>query len=218
MGAFEVLLFDLDGTLTDSGPGILRCARYALEKMGREIPDNLNAFIGPPLTYSFTHLFGMNEEDTERAITFYRERYFTKGIFENEVYDGVIPMLEKLKAAGYTLAVATNKAERGAKTVVEHFGLDKYFSFVSASYSDTVRNTKHEIIEYAMEQLGVTDKSKVLMIGDRCHDIVGAHEAGIKALGILWGYGDSEELTGHGADFLAETPEETADRIINNKL
>jgi len=218
MGKFEVLLFDLDGTLTDSGPGILNCARYALTKMGREIPDDLNAFIGPPLTYSFTHLFGMNEEDTEKAIFFYRERYSTKGLFENGVYDGVPEMLERLQNAGFTLAVATNKPERFAKPIAEHFGLAKYFKVIAGSYSDTVRNTKHEIIEYAMEQLGVTDKSKVLMIGDRCHDIVGAHEAGVKALGILWGYGDSEELTGHGADFLAETPEETADRIINNRL
>ena len=218
MSSFDILLFDLDGTLTDSGPGILNCARYALNKMGWEIPDDLNAFIGPPLTYSFTHLFGMNEEETERAIIFYRERYSTKGLFENSVYSGVVPMLEKLKGSGYTLAVATNKPERFAVPILEHFGLAKYFKVIAGSYSDSVRNTKREVIEYVLSELGGPDKSRVLMIGDRCHDIVGAHEAGIKALGILWGYGDTEELNGHGADFLAETPEETAERIINNRL
>ena len=218
MSRFEVLLFDLDGTLTDSAPGILNCARYALTKMGREIPDDLNDFIGPPLTYSFSHLFGMNEEDTEKAIVFYRERYSTKGLFENDVYDGVPEMLERLHKAGFTLGVATNKPERFANPITEHFGIAKYFKVIAGSYSDSVRNSKPEIISYAMEQLGVTDRDKVLMIGDRCHDIVGAHDVGIKALGILWGYGDTEELAGHGADYLADTPQEAADRIINGQL
>lgn len=218
MNRFSTLLFDLDGTLTDSAPGILNCARYSLEKMGREIPDDLNDFIGPPLTYSFGTMFGMNAEDTERAIVFYRERYSTKGLFENSVYEGIVPMLDRLADAGLTLAVATNKPERFAKPILEHFGLAKYFKVIAGSYSDSVRNTKREIIEYVLGELGDPDKDSVLMIGDRSHDIVGAHEAGVKALGILWGYGDTEELTGHGADFLAETPEETADRIINNRL
>lgn len=210
MQGFDTLLFDLDGTLTDSAPGIIACAKYALTKMGRAIPDDLNDFIGPPLTYSFTHLLGMDEEDTQRAIVFYRERYSTVGLFENSVYEGVPELLDRLASAGYTLGVATNKPERFAVPILEHFGLDKYFRIIAGSLSDNVRNTKREIIEYAIEQLGIGDKSRVLMIGDRHHDITGAHEAGVKALGILWGYGDHDELSGAGADFILQSPEEAA--------
>ncbi|MBQ5310818.1 MAG: HAD hydrolase-like protein [Oscillospiraceae bacterium] len=211
--AFDMILFDLDGTLTDSGPGIMNCFRYAFEKMGHEVPDHLERFIGPPLEYSFSGLCGMTEEEAVRAVAFFRERYFDKGVYENIVYDGVTQMLDRLSAAGCTLAVSTSKAEHGAHLVLDHFGLTRYFAAVCGSDPDCGRNTKTEVIEHTIGLLGSPDKQRVLMIGDRDYDITGAHGAGVSCMGALWGYGSRTELEGAGADMIALSPQDAADMI-----
>ncbi len=205
---YSTILFDLDGTLTDSGPGIMHGFEYAIEKMGDTVEDKatLRRFIGPPLEYSFGNLLGYSEEDTKKAITLYREYYFGKGgVMENEVYPGIEELLSALKKSGKKLTVATSKSEKGTNIVLEHFGLKKYFDVVATS-NDTDRRTKADVIRFALDSLGITDKRNALMVGDRNQDINAANEIGLDSLGVLWGYGDTEELEEAGATFIVEKP------------
>ena len=212
---YGYILFDLDGTLTDSGPGIMNCFRYAFEKMGCEVPPDLRRFVGPPLEDSFGKECGMSESDTVKAIAFYRERYFDKGIYENTVYDGIEEMLERLSSAGCNLAVSTSKNQRGADIVLEHFGLRKFFKSVCGSDAANGIVTKTDVIKHTIEDLGSPDKASVLMIGDRNYDVTGAHEAGIACMGVLWGYGSRNEFSEAGAEFITATPDEAAELILN---
>lgn len=207
------ILFDLDGTLTDSGPGIINSVRYALTEMGHEIPDRLERFIGPPLESSFREFCGMDHDEAERAIAYYRTRYELSGMSENRVYDGIPEMLEKLREHGFRLAVATSKYELYAKKVTDLFGLTGYFDGIYGSEKNAGRTEKADVIRYALREMGDPDRDSVLMIGDRMHDIEGAHEAGIPCMGVLWGYGSREELTESGADITALSPQEAADMI-----
>lgn len=205
---YSTILFDLDGTLTDSGPGIMHGFEYAIEKMGDTVEDKstLRRFIGPPLEYSFGSLLEYSEEDTKKAITLYREYYFGKGgVMENEVYPGIEELLSELKKSGKKLAVATSKSEKGTNIVLEHFGLKKYFDVVATS-NDTDRRTKADVIRFALDSLGITDKRNALMVGDRNQDINAANEIGLDSIGVLWGYGDTEELKEAGATFIVEKP------------
>ena len=205
---YSTILFDLDGTLTDSGPGIMNGFEYAIEKMGDTVEDKstLRRFIGPPLEYSFGSLLGYSEEDTKKAITLYREYYFGNGgVMENEVYPGIEELLSALKKSGKKLAVATSKSEKGTNIVLEHFGLKKYFDVVATS-NDTDRRTKADVIRFALDSLGIPDKRNALMVGDRNQDINAANEIGLDSLGVLWGYGDTEELKEAGATFIVEKP------------
>ena len=205
---YSEILFDLDGTLTDSGPGIMHGFEYAIRKMGDTVEDKstLRRFIGPPLEYSFGSILGYSDEDTKKAITLYREYYFNRGgVMENEVYPDIEELLDKLKKSGKKLAVATSKSEKGTNIVLEHFGLTKYFDVVATS-NDTDRRTKADVIRFALESLGNTDKSSVLMVGDRNQDINAANETGIDSVGVLWGYGDRDELEGAGATFIVDKP------------
>ena len=205
---YSTILFDLDGTLTDSGPGIMHGFEYAIEKMGDTVEDKatLRRFIGPPLEYSFGSLLGYSEEDTKKAITLYREYYFGKGgVMENEVYPGIEELLSELKKSGKKLAVATSKSEKGTNIVLEHFGLKKYFDVVATS-NDTDRRTKADVIRFALDSLGITDKRNALMVGDRNQDITAANEIGLDSIGVLWGYGDTEELKEAGATLIVEKP------------
>ena len=207
MKKYRYVLFDLDGTLTDSAPGIMNGFEYAIRKMGRELPDRskLRKFVGPPLKDSFGRVLGYSPEETDRAIAFYRTYYNEKGgAFENVVYSGVETLLSDLKAAGKTLAVATSKAALPTDLVLDHFGLKKDFDFV-ATAEDTLRPSKTDVIRYALERLGVTDRSEVVMVGDRENDVSAANAVGIDSIGVLYGYGDKEELTKAGATFLAES-------------
>lgn len=219
MKKYTTILFDLDGTLTDSAEGIINCVKYALEKMDRPIPPQsvLIKFVGPPLYESFERFCGMTAEDAKEAVRIYRVRYADIGLFENRVYDGVPEMLERLKAAGKTLAVATSKPEVFAERILEHFGLDGYFGFIGGASIGGTRNEKHEVILYTLENLGVTDRSSVLMVGDRMHDILGAHKTQLDCLAVLYGYGSREEFEEYGADYIAETAEIAADMIIDCK-
>ena len=214
MTGYTTLLFDLDGTLTDSTEGILKCLVNAIEQMGFEVPEDTNKFLGPPIRQSFAEFCGMNEEQTAQAVKIFRERYSKVGLFENRVYDGIPEMLERLKNGGKRLMVATSKPQVYAIRIFDRFGLSQYFEFVGGAELDGSRDYKDEVIEYVLAQTGITDRSSVLMIGDRRQDVLGAHKTGLKCLGILWGYGSIEELNEAGADFIADTPEKAADMLL----
>ena len=211
---FDTLLFDLDGTLTDSTEGIVRCLEYALERMGYDIPEDTNIFLGPPLYRSFAEFCGMNEEQVNEAVRIFRERYSTVGLFENRVYEGVPEMLKRLRDGGKRIMVATSKPEVYAVRIFDRFGLSQFFEIVGGANINGTRNDKDEVIEYVLGKAGISDRSSVLMIGDRRQDVLGAHKTGLKCMGILWGFGSIEELTEAGADFIAETPEKAADMLL----
>jgi phosphoglycolate phosphatase len=205
--SYEYILFDLDGTLTNPAVGITNSVMYALEKYGIKVNERseLYKFIGPPLMESFEVYYGFSEDEAKMAVEYYREYYKEKGIYENLVYDGFEDLLRKLKETGMTLIVATSKPEVFAKQILEHFDLAKYFAYIAGSNLDGTRVKKAEVIKYALDSCRIIDLSKVIMIGDREHDIIGAKTVGIKSIGVLFGYGDRNELENAGADFIAET-------------
>lgn len=210
------VLFDLDGTLTDSSPGITNSVAYALRKLGVEPPprEKLYPFIGPPLKWSFRHYYGFDEDRCADAVRYYREYFTAGGLFENAVYPGIPEALERLRAAGKRLCVATSKPEEFSVKIVEHFGLDRYFEAVCGAAMDESRTEKAQVLRYALDRLGIPPEA-CLMVGDREHDVLGAREAAsIPCLGVLWGYGSREELTAAGAAALAGTPAEMAERIL----
>ena len=211
---YDAILFDLDGTLTESGPGIMNSARYALTKMGYPVPPEsvLRAFIGPPLTEVFQTHCGMTATEAEETVRCYREYYAERGLFENAVYDGIPEMLADLAAAGERLVLATSKPEHFARKIMAHFDLDRYFVYVGGALTDGKRREKAEVIAYVLETVGA-DPARCLMVGDRCYDVVGAKTFGIPALGVLWGYGTREELTAAGASYLAAHPSEITEII-----
>ena len=207
---YKYILFDLDGTITESGPGIMNSVEYALNKMNREVGerDTLKKFIGPPLTESMEKYYGMSEEEALLGVKYYREYYHDKGIYENRVYDGLEEVLKKINEAGKQAIVATSKPEEYAKIIIDHFHLTKYFACVAGMEMDGGRGTKAQVITYALEKNDITDKSKVLMIGDREHDVIGAHENGLDCLGILYGFGSRKEFEEAGADYIRENVED----------
>lgn len=205
---YDYVFFDLDGVLTDSGEGIINSALYALEKYNIDVNEKseLKKFIGPPLQDSFSTDFGFNEEEIEGAIAAFREYYSEKGIFENELFANIEEVLKELKKKKKKLIVATSKPEVFAMKVLMHFNILKYFEFVSAATLDESKIKKEKIIAEAISALGIKDLSKVVMVGDRKHDAIGANENGIDCIGALWGYGSKEELQKAGATAFAESP------------
>lgn len=207
---FDYLFFDLDGTLTNPAQGITNSFIHAFKSLGIEVPsyETLLTFIGPPLPVTFGKMMGLPESQVDEAIKKYREYFSTRGIFENEFFADIPPALEKLKAAGKKLVVATSKPEEYSVKIVNHFGLDKYFDYVCGSCMDETRGSKTEIISYALDRCGIdgssdnNNKSRVLMIGDRFHDIEGAKNNQIKSCGVLYGFGSEDELKKAGADFI----------------
>ena len=207
----KVILFDLDGTLTDPKVGITKSVQHALRYYGIEEPDldKLCPFIGPPLTDSFREFYGFSLEQAKEAIEKYREYFAVQGIFENEVYDGIPGMLEMLNRKGFTLAVATSKPEEYAIRILEHFNLSQYFQLVGGADMTETRVKKGEIIAYTLERLSVKPGTvPVIMVGDRKHDVLGARENNLPCVGVLFGYGSREELQTAGAEALAESVEE----------
>ena len=207
MNKYNYVLFDLDGTLTDPGTGITNSVMHALKKYGIEVEDrtSLYKFIGPPLIDSFEKYFGFSHEEAVKSVDYYREYYKDKGIYENEVYAGVEELLKKLNEKGKKIILATSKPELFAKQILRHFGIEKYFLFAAGSTMDETRTNKAEVIEYALSECGITEKTAVVMVGDREHDIIGANKNGIDSIGVLFGYGSREELESAGATYIAET-------------
>jgi phosphoglycolate phosphatase len=216
---YDTILFDLDGTLTDSGLGITKAVQYALGQMGYEVPEreSLFCFIGPPLHKSFQRHYQMDEDTSVEAVRQFRVYYNQMGgILENEVYPGVRELLRDLKKAGKRLMIATSKPQAAAELVMHHFGLSQFVPEIVGGTDDT-RNTKGKVIGYALREFGVSPDTAV-MVGDREHDIHGAAENGIPAIGITWGYGDRAELENAGAKAVFDTPEETVQYILRGSF
>lgn len=195
---YKAILFDLDGTLTESGEGITKSVQYALEKLGKpeENLEALKVFVGPPLMEQFMKYADLDEETARRAVEIYRERYSTIGIFENRPYPGVAHMLEELKKKGYLLAVASSKPEYFVKKILVHFDLEKYFDEAVGSEMSGSRTNKTEVIEETLRRLHLENhREQVLMVGDKEHDVLGARKAGLECLAVSYGYGTMEELT-----------------------
>ncbi len=209
------VLLDLDGTLSDSSPGIGRSLQHTFSACGYEPPsdEQVRAVIGPPFEVSFPTL-GIPVDDIERVVLAYRERYEDIGLFENTVYPGVAEMLDELAGAGHTLSIATAKPEPTAKRIIEHFGFADHFAVQAGATVDvgTGRRTKAEVINYALIllRLGPADLARVVMVGDRDHDVEGAHLNGIDCIGVTWGFGSPDELESAGAAALVNTPGEVA--------
>jgi phosphoglycolate phosphatase len=206
---YEHILFDLDGTLTESGPGIIHSVQYALQSFGIDELDHakLERFVGPPLLDSFSQFYGFSPDMARTALHRYREYYESTGIFQNSVYAGIPALLDKLAAAGKKMYVATSKPENYAHQILEHFKLSSRFIFIGGSDMEETRVRKDEIIRYVLDKNGLSDgeKDSVVMVGDRHHDIEGAARNGIRSVGVLYGYGSREELVSAGADSVAAT-------------
>lgn len=202
---YKYILFDLDGTLTDPQEGITNCVKYALEYFGIHETDykNLMRFIGPPLVNSFCEYYGFDKEKSLKAVNKYRERFAKVGLFENRVYDGIHEALQRLVNAGHVLALATSKPHIYADQIIKKYGLRGYFKCICGSELDGTRNDKDKVIEYAIEKLNCP-KDKVIMVGDRRHDIIGAKKCGIVSCGVRFGYAEPGELEEAGADYIAE--------------
>jgi phosphoglycolate phosphatase len=194
--------FDLDGTLTDPKPGITRCIQYALEHLGFPVPtqDDLVWCIGPPLHASMKKFVG-TDELAHRAVELYRERFRDVGLYENDAYAGIEETLAKVAVGGRRLFVATSKPKVYADRIIEHFGLGGLFEHVFGSELDGTRTDKADLLAYALSEAKL-DPARAIMIGDRSHDVVGARKNGMKAIGVLYGYGSLAELTDAGADHL----------------
>lgn len=206
---YNTVLFDLDGTLTDPGIGITNSVAYALKKRNIHVTDRteLYKFIGPPLKDSFMKYYGFSESDAELTVEYYREYFREKGIFENEVYEGIERLLTAIKEAGLKIALATSKPEEFAVRILEHFGLTEYFDFIAGATMDSSRSEKGKVIKYALEKLDIKNPTSAIMVGDREQDIIGAKENGLDSIGVLFGYGSREELTKAGATYIAENVE-----------
>ena len=209
----KTILFDLDGTLTDSGVGIINCVIYALERFGLPVPkrEALRYFVGPPLHESFIKQ-GVPAHRAEEAVAVYRERYVPTGMFENTPYPGVRELLEALKEEGYTLYVASSKPEWMCVEILKHFDLAKYFDMICGATMDTSRTNKEAVIEYLIQENGKT--GNMIMVGDTKFDVLGAKFHGIPCIGVSWGYGSVTEMQEAGAMSIAETMTELQNLLI----
>ena len=208
----KAILFDLDGTLTDSGEGIMNCAKLALQHYGLPIPSEaqLRTFVGPPLHESFVR-FGVPAEEADNAVKIYRSRYIPIGKFENHPYEGIREVLQKLKDLGHTLYVATSKPEAMSVEILDHFDLAKYFDIIAGASLDRSRSSKEDVIAYLLNQCG--DFAEKIMVGDTAFDVIGAKAHGIPTVGVSWGYGKVEDMEKAGAVSIAHTMDELYDML-----
>jgi len=203
----KTILFDLDGTLTDSGEGIINCAIMALEHFGCPIPSReaMRVFVGPPLHESFVK-HGVPADKADEAVAIYRSRYIPIGKYENIPYPGIRNLLEALKKEGHTLYVATSKPEGMSVDILEHFDLAKYFDRICGASMDTSRSSKEAVIAYLIRQNGRADN--MIMVGDTKFDVLGAKEHGIPCIGVSWGYGEIADMEAAGASAIAHSMDE----------
>ena len=208
----KAIFFDLDGTLTDSGEGIMNCAELGLRHFGLPVPprEEMRVFVGPPLDQTFIK-FGVPADKAREAIEVFRSRYLTVGKFENFPYPGIHEALEVLKAQGHRLFVATSKPEPQANEVLEHFGLSCYFEKIAGATLDGSRSHKADVITYLLSLVG--NVGQTLMVGDTAYDVRGAAEHGIPTIGVSWGYGEVPDMLEAGAIAIAHTMEEMVDLI-----
>ena len=216
MKNYEYIAFDLDGTLTDPEVGLVKGFMYAFDRVGIEYgaPETLRKYIGPPLHEEWKREYGFTEEEAANAIAIFREYYDEYGWAENKVYDGIVDMLERLKAAGKKIVLATSKPENTARRIMALFGLDKYFDFMGGASTSSTRDKKWEVLEYSLASAGATDMSKCILVGDRKYDAEGAKICGVDSLGVLWGHGIWEEIEAAGFTYVVSTPGEVADLLL----
>ena len=202
---YKTVLFDLDGTITDSEPGIIACVQHALRQFGIEVedPKTLRPFIGPPLRDSFRDYFQMTPEEAEQATEYYRQRYAPIGKFECSVYPGIPGLLRRLHETGRTVILATSKPEGFAREILEHFDLAQYFDLIGGATLDGSRDTKEAVLSYILDSGRVPDRQDAVMIGDTKFDMIGAAAFSLPAVGVLYGFGSRQELEENGALFLA---------------
>jgi len=206
---FDYVIFDFDGTVADTGLGVKNAVKYAVREHGIPVGDEskLDYFIGPPLYDGFEHVYGVSPELANDLVDTYRVYYAEKGVYECEVYSGTMELLKELKEAGVKVAVASSKPKHFLDVAIPYIGADKYFDFIVGPELKNHNSNKSVLITKAMELMGAKDKSRVVMLGDRKYDIEGAHEVGVSAVGIEYGYGSKEELENAGADFIASSVE-----------
>lgn len=215
---FNTILFDLDGTLTDPAIGITNSVAYALKKMGIAPPERkeLLKFIGPPLAGSFEKYYGLSKEESYKAVDIYREYFAPKGIFENTLFEGVPEMLQKLKNAGKTLALATSKPTVFAEKILKHFNLYDYFDLVVGSNLDGTLTDKAEVVSVVLENLDIKNYKTAVMVGDRSHDIIGGTKNNLTTVGVTFGYGSENELMEAGATNIVHSVIELKNLLLGN--
>jgi phosphoglycolate phosphatase len=208
MKSYSHIIFDLDGTLTDPGKGITNSIMYALNRFGISTErSELYKFIGPPLRETFRNYYGFDETAAEQAVVFYREYFSDKGIYENELYPGINELLDLLKQHGRKLYIATSKPTEYSLRILEHFGIDKYFDFVSGSNMDGTMSAKSDLIERVLACINKDNTAGTVMIGDRKYDIEGARFHGLDSVAVTYGYGDISELEKSGPTYIVESTE-----------
>lgn len=220
MAEYKVILFDLDGTLSDPKEGITKSVQYALEKMDivETDTDRLETFIGPPLQVSFGEYYGFDEKETTRAIDFYRDRFREKGMFENVMYPNIPSLLKALKENDYVLVVATSKPTVFADQIIKYFELEEYFQLIVGSNLDGTRSSKTEIIQYILEKYTDFTPSEFVMVGDRKHDIIGAKNTGIDSIGVTYGYGALEEIRDSEPTYIVTGVTQLKDQLLGSKV
>lgn len=215
MKYYDYILFDLDGTLTDSKPGIIECIAYALEKENVPYTNQiLDKMVGPPFRVSMHDFLGLEMPEIEKLIGIYRGVYEEYGYKNCKVFEGVEQMLSALKNTGKVLGVATSKPIKFTQMIMRDFDLGKYFDYVAGASSDASKEAKSDVIQGALENLGVKDKSKVLMVGDRLYDIEGAHMQGIDCAAVLYGYGSKEEFEEYKAEYILAAPDDVVKLVL----
>ncbi|MDY5264563.1 MAG: HAD hydrolase-like protein [Eubacteriales bacterium] len=203
---YDYVLFDLDGTLSDTSKGVFNATDYMIEKQGyrKLTASEKRSILGPPLWQSFSNFFGISGKELDRAVELYREYYHPKGCYENTMYDGIVEVLRDLKNKGVTLMVATSKPNNITPKVLDLFGISDLFSYVAAPNPEEESDDKSVLILKALEEVGVKDKSKAVMVGDRLFDILGAKKAGIDSIGVTYGFGTKEEHEKYGATYIVD--------------
>lgn len=218
MHPVDIVLIDLDGTISDSSPGMLTGFRKVFDRFDMEQPsdESIRRHFGPPLAVTWREVYGMTDEQIVVGLEVYREYYHDVGMFENNLYDGIPELIKDLHGDGVTLSTATSKPEFSASRIIEHFGLREYFTFIGAADLAGTRDDKSAVIAHTLENLQASSQThSIVMMGDRRHDVEGAREHGIDTIGVLWGYGTAEELSTAGAIALAETPRDAGDLLLS---
>ena len=217
MSNFDAVLFDFDGTVADTGEGVFLCVRYAIDAHGLEQPsdEDIRKFIGPPMIVSYHTLYPqLNDDEVQSLMQSYREKYAEVGLYKYELYDGISELLKKLNENGIKTAVASSKPQEALENIIKVSGIDKYFDCIVGADRNYTDSDKATIVEEAIKRTGVTDKSRVLMVGDRKYDIVGAHKAGIACAAVLFGYGSQEEFDEYRADYVVNSFKEVEKIVL----
>lgn len=217
MSNFDAVLFDFDGTVADTGEGVFLCVRYAIDAHGLEQPsdEEIRKFIGPPMIVSYHTLYPhLSDDEVQSLMQSYREKYAEVGLYKYKLYDGITELLKKLNENGIKTAVASSKPQEALQNIIKVSGIDKYFDCIVGADRNYTDSDKATIVEEAIKRTGVTDKSRVLMVGDRKYDIVGAHKAGIACVAVLFGYGSQEEFNEYRADYVVNSFKEVEKIVL----